>query len=456
MTKSLYYLRQNKNSRIVLFAFLATILFQITAYKFIWGVEVLSRIVNLIVLIFFSGYGFYTLATLKFNKNIFYFYVVPGLFVYIGMFFNTANSAIGNSNVLNQFGLLLPWAIYLAVPALLKSGKLNVYSLWRYFYYFILATILTGILEYFLIFSDFIKPRPIVTSGGQFLAGSFSMLYAIETGELHYRFYASFMEPGTLAMFLLPAMAYAFLHRKYISLSIFVTGLILSDSLGGFIGAAMLVPILAYYGGSNKSRVASLIAAFASMFLMVALFYGNFSESYENKQNSRIVREENLSGTFTNLQASILNYPMGFPLTESTELAQQNILYSGSNFSPGNAFMQGGIFAFLGYITVLIASLWYALTMAFRKGLSIDEQVTVVSIFCLMPFIFQRTVVWDSSIFALLFAPFIIGFLQGTPKKTLSRSTQPDMGAGQLTKRLIKPAGRSTYCTGDSLGLDKV
>lgn len=55
--------------------------------------------------------------------------------------------------------------------------------------------------------------------------------------------------------------------------------------------------------------------------------------------------------------------------------------------------MLGGIFSFLGYIITLVVSLWYALTMAFRKGLSIDEQVVIVSIFCLMPFIVQSVLI---------------------------------------------------------------
>lgn len=48
----------------------------------------------------------------------------------------------------------------------------------------------------------------------------------------------------------------------------------------------------------------------------------------------------------------------------------------------------------------------------FRKGLSLDEQAVVVSILGLMPFIFQITVVWDSSIFALMYAPFVIDYLR--------------------------------------------
>ena len=105
-----------------------------------------------------------------------------------------------------------------------------------------------------------------------------------------------------------------------------------------------------------------------------------------------------------------------YPLSESTEQAISNPAYIGSNFTPGNAFNLGGILSFLGYLAVLFVSLWYAIMSLFRKGLSLDEQSAVVSIFFLFPFIFQRGVAWDSSIFALLFAPFIIKFLRAQRK----------------------------------------
>lgn len=406
---------QNKliknNSKLTIFAFVMTVIFQITAYKFIWGIEWASRLLNIATIIIFSGYSFYALSKFKFNLNVVRFYIIPGFFVYIGFFINISLGSISNFSVINQYGLIIPWAIYLAIPSLLKFRKLNVSSLWRYFNYFMLATVSISIVEYYLLFNGLIVPRPIVTGGGPFLAGYFSMLYAIKTGELHYRFYASFMEPGTLAMFLLPAIAYAFFHRKYFSLVVFLIAMYMADSLGGFIGLAILIPLLLYFK-FNKRPLIYIFFVFSSIFLIVTNFSSYLLESYERKDVSASTREESFSATVENLPSLILNYPLGLPLTENTEQAEKNAAYSGSNFTPGNAFNLGGILSFVGYLVVLVVSMLYALTSLIRKDLTLDEQAAVVSIFCLMPFIFQREVVWDSSVFALLFGPFVISFLQ--------------------------------------------
>lgn len=399
----------NYNSWLVLFSFVITVTFQITAYKSIWGLEWFSRVLNIAAIIIFSGYAIKTLSKFKFNQNVIIFYVIPGLLVYIGFFINISIESVLNINVINQYGLLIPWAIYLAIPGFVEFGKLDVSSLWRYFHYFMLATVSISIVEYYLLFSGVISARTIVTSGGDFVAGYFSMLYALKTGEFHYRFYASFMEPGTLAMFLLPVMAYAFLYRKYFSLVIYAVAMYMSDSLGGFVGVAMLIPLLIYFRFRKRALFTMAISLLA-IILIASFFSDYFLEKYDERGESGEVRVENISGFIKNLPSLLFKYPFGLPLTENTEQAQQEPLSFGSNFTPGNAYNLGGILSFFGYLAVLFVSLWYAITSLFCKSLSLDEQATVVSILCLLPFIFQRTVVWDSNIFALLYAPFVISF----------------------------------------------
>lgn len=145
-------------------------------------------------------------------------------------------------------------------------------------------------------------------------------------------------------------------------------------------------------------------------------FSANLLELYQNKGDSRIAREVSFLAMLENMPSLLLNYPFGLALTESTEQLQKNEAYYGGNFTTGNAFYLGGVLSFLGYLAVLLVSLWYAITSFFVKGLSVDQQVAVVSIIVLMPFIFQRTVVWDSSIFALMFAPFLISYLRRATK----------------------------------------
>ena len=319
---------------------------------------------------------------------------------------------MSNIKGINQFGMLIPWAVYLAIPTLLKNNNLNVFSLWRYFNYFMLTTVSLSIFEYLLLFSGVINPRPINTDGGPFVAGYFSMLYAIESGELHHRFYASFMEPGTLAMFLLPVISYSFLYRKYLSLLVYLIALYLTDSLGGFISMLILMPLLVYFKFKKNVVPAVIFVLFVSFFV-VTVYTDDLIYRYEERELSATVREDATYGFISNFPSLILDYPFGLPLKENTDESFSNPAYKGANFTIGNAFYLGGTLSFLGYIAVLFLSLWYAIFGLFRKHLSLDEQVVVMSTFCLLPFIVQRTVIWDSSIFAMLFAPFVVFWIQG-------------------------------------------
>jgi hypothetical protein len=197
----------------------------------------------------------------------------------------------------------------------------------------------------------------------------------------------------------------------------------MADSLGGFIGVVILIPLLIYFKLHNKTLLSIVLGLF-SIFLIITFFSSDLLELYEQRDVSASTREENFFATVKNLSSLILNYPLGLPLTENTEQAQQNAAYSGSNFTPGNAFNLGGILSFVGYLVILFISLLYALSSLIRKDLTLDEQAAVVSILCLIPFIFQREVVWDCSVFALLISPFVISFLQYS--RRTYRTTQPN------------------------------
>lgn len=417
------------NSWLVLFALSVTILFQITAYKFIWGIELLSRITNISVLVLFSLFALVSLVKFKYSSKVFYFYIFPGALVYLGFFANIAVNSVGNLNVINQFGQMIPWAVYLAIPGLVKSRQLNVSVLWRYFHYFMLISVGVSVVEYFAIFNGYVAVRAIETSGGPFFAAYFSMLYGLENGEIYYRFYSSFMEPGTLAMYLLPVIAYAFFHAKYFSMTFYISVLVLTDSLGGYVGLAMLLPLIVYFRFHGRALLPIGLGLITSSIVLVS-FSTPIIDRYSQKNLSASVREDNVTGMLSALPDLVLTYPLGLPLSESTMQAQENSNYFGSNFTPGNAFNFGGLYAFLGYIGVLGVSLFFAVATMFRRKLSTDEKVIAISILCLIPFIIQRTVVWDSNIFALLFAPVIVEFLSSR------RRLVTDVGFSQDSRHL--------------------
>jgi len=402
------------NSRFVLALFWIMILFQLTMFKHIWVIRGPARFFNLVSLLMVSVYAAHFISSHRFNKNVWNFYILPGLFVFFGIFLNIALNSVRDLKVMNYFGMMLPWAVYLAMPSLLKNNTCDSETLWRYFYYFMLAVVSLGLLEYFWIFSREPLLRIIFTPGGEFLAGSFSILYPLQGGSPGSRFYACFGEPGSLAMFLLPAALYAYYHKKYIGLVVFIAGLYFSKSFGGIIGVAVIIPLI-FFLATNKRRIHLFIAVLVLILassVLVMNYGGKILSVYEERVKFRNVRGDTFKNTMKNLATIIVNNPIGFKFEGKSASASKSKDYYGSNFRPGNALQMGGISAFLGYIFILGVSLMVAFLSIMRKGLSLEEKVVFCSLIVLFPFIFQREAVWDSAIFAFLFAPSIIRFLQ--------------------------------------------
>jgi len=332
------------------------------------------------------------------------------LLIYIGYFLNISLSLISDFNNLSQFGLLIPWAVYLAIPGLMKCNNINKYLLWKYFFNIMLFMTILSVSEYFLVFFGLTSLEEIKTPNGNFLAGFFSIFHQLETGEVHQILYGPFMESGTLAMLLLPVMAYAFFMQKYVSLLIFSIGLILTNSLGGVMGLCMLAPFLIYFKFNLKRNIALILTSL--LIMPLAILFGNgLIERYQEKNLSRETREISVLGFINVFPVLIVQYPLGMPLGDSHGGADISKNYYGSNFTPGNAFYLGGVMAFFGYLAVLLISLKYALSLCFCRVLSIEEKTVGASIFCLMPFIVQREVIWDNGLFPFLFSPFIVLYI---------------------------------------------
>lgn len=129
MNKIKKYTQESSNSKLVLFAFLTTVIFGITAYKYIWGIELISRVLNITSVILFSIYAINSFNKYSFNQNVYKYYVLPGLLVYVSYFNNISISSINNVKVINQYGQLICWALYLAIPGFVKSGKFVISAL---------------------------------------------------------------------------------------------------------------------------------------------------------------------------------------------------------------------------------------------------------------------------------------------------------------------------------------
>ena len=403
-----------KNSQFIFALFCITIIFQLTGLKYIWSLESIAKIINLLVLILLIIYAFRSVGKEYYSKGIWYYYLIPGMLVFLGMFLNISFNAVSNFKLISFFGLTLPWLTYLIMPSLLKKEVTNTATLWRYYYYFMLWANLLGILDYVLMFYGLSNLRILETPIGVFLGGKFSLLHMLEDGTSSYRYYACFMEPGTLAMYLLPAISYAFFNKKYIGLVVFLVAFFLTDSLGGVAGLLMLTSIISFLLFNRNKKY--LLYAIVIICTITSLLWFNFGESlinrYEDKTYSATVREDNVKNTITNFPILVINYPLGIKLSANSEGFEKNKLYVGSNFSPATYLQYGGIIAFVGYLICLLVSLFVSLKSIFRVNLSLEEKVVFSSSLVLFPFIFQRSTIWESALFALLFAPSIINVLQ--------------------------------------------
>jgi hypothetical protein len=90
-----------KLSHFVIFLLWVVLIFQFTVLRYIWGVELLGRTMNFLMLGIFSLVALISVLTFRFNRSTWIFYIIPSLCIFLGMFFNIS------VNVLQNFQLFL-------------------------------------------------------------------------------------------------------------------------------------------------------------------------------------------------------------------------------------------------------------------------------------------------------------------------------------------------------------
>jgi hypothetical protein len=414
-------LSTTRNSTIIIAGFWLMIVFQLTELRYIWGIVPLSRIANFVYLVIAILFVARTMAS-RFEPAVWHLYILPGLLVFAGMFVNFSVNAITDANALSYFGLILPWATFLAIPYLRKRGQIDAAVWWRWFYRFMVAAVALGLLDYVGVFYLGLPLKPVDTPNGPYLVGRFSLLFELANGLPHYRFYACIAEPGNLAMLLLPALAYAAWHKRVIGAAVMLVGLYLTASAGGFIGLTMLIGLILYL--ERRQRMAGLIAIGLAL-LAGWRFWPQISDAtqylFAQRTASREVRVEDFENVLRNLPAAIAEYPFGRQIGTLGSSNDQRLFF-GTNFTVGTALYYGGALAMFGYVACLLVSLLRAIPVLWKVDPSVEEKIICTSILVLFPFIVQRTTVWDSSLFGFLFAPAILSGLE-------RRATQPASSA---------------------------
>jgi hypothetical protein len=147
-------------------------------------------------------------------------------------------------------------------------------------------------------------------------------------------------------------------------------------------------------------------------------FSADFIEAYSSKNQSAEVRENNVANVIGKLPELVINHPLGFELSGESMSNIDSDDYFGSNFALGNALITGGLLSLLGYFMMLMSCLIISILSMARRISDLDHLVVFPSLLIALIFIFQRTTVMDSAIFAFLFAPSIIRYLQFTCEQT--------------------------------------
>ena len=406
-------LSKQKNFWIINLCFWIAILFQLTVLNFIWSIHTLGRVANTLVLALLTLYAVRTILYESFNRKIWVYYILPGILIYSGVLINIGLQIISHVELVAYLGFLTPWAAYLAMPGFIKKGVVNYKLLWRYFYNFMLASIVLGLAEYLIFYQyNWANLDVLQTPNGIFLSGFFSIYHMLTDGTPHYRFYADFYEPGNLAMWLLPVICYAFLSKKYIGSIIFMIGFYLTDSLGGWISLLLLIGLYLFIRLNQLKRKFTVFPVMLLIFSITTLGISSILIAwYESKPGSAQTREDNITMAIKKMPTLIFTHPLGINLALDTASNMENESYIGSNVMPVLYFQNGGVLAFVGYCLVLFLSFIFSIKMILTKDLCLEEQVVFMSLICLLPFTVQRTTIFECSLGAFLFAPAIINRL---------------------------------------------
>ena len=339
------------------------------------------------------------------------FYVLPIAFILLGDLLNTIRGV--NFDSLGALSIFLPWLAALSIPFL---ASFHAEKYWNIYYRFVLIATVISLVEYLAIFSGFLTPTIIETDRGVFLKGLVSILHKLDDDTPHYRFYGIFKEPGTTSMFLLIALTYALHFAKRVASLVFIVALYLTDSLGGFFAFFLLMALYLYRQLASSHLSLPVKLVLPTLLVLVVSFFSvdYFVDRYEGKETSAYVREYNVEKFASNFGSTLIKYPLGMDFFgKSTSELMSNEEYYGSNLMFYDAFVKGGVLAFLGYLMLFFSACLFSIKYFLIK--QNPDRILACAFIALPPlltFVFQRTTIFESVVFAFLFATPLIHMIR--------------------------------------------
>jgi len=390
--------------------FMSVLIFQVSVIPDTLDIKVLSRAVNIVVLCILGLLMFLNIKK-KLPKSVVFLYIFPVSLIILGYSINFLMALDVNS--FGQASKLLPWIAIISIPYFVAA---NIALYWKLFYRFVLFFVTISLVEYFAIFNGFLTPTRIELGRGTFFKGFFSLLHYLEGGIPYYRFYGVFAEPGTAAMFILPALVYAFVFSKKIASVILLVGLFLTYSLGGNFSFLVILSLFLYWRSNDNSGSIKFKILLSLIIISACIFFADvFLKQYDKKQLSASVREENVTNFISSIGGAFIEKPFGFVL-EGKSLSTLNAqkYYFGSNFSFAVAFIQGGVLAFFGYSMFFFINVFFTARYYFQKY---NPDKITACVFISLPgmliYCFQRTTILESVVFSFLFAAPLIKTICG-------------------------------------------
>ncbi|MCX6545097.1 MAG: hypothetical protein NTV05_11895 [Acidobacteria bacterium] len=386
---------------------LLVLIFQTSLLPDILGLRGTARVANAIAL---SAFLIMILGAnyRRVSESVFFFFLLPAGLVLLGYAINILRSL--DSQALGRLGMLLPWCAALSVPFM---PSYSLAASWLVFYRFMLISSVISCVEYWAVFTGHLATKPIETVYGSFNTGIFTTYLRTPDGSPHFRMHGVFPEPGTLAMWLLPAIVYALVFRKRFGLVVLPIAFFLSYSLGGFASAAVMAGSFTLWW-TRRWLVRGLILAVIAVGV-VTLFGNFFVRSYDAKAESATVREENAIRFWKTLGHQIMTRPLGTPLVGASLSAIGTVDsdYLGSDFAPYTALVLGGVGAMIGYSVIILVALLTSLKYLAKPRPDRLMACVFISLPPLIMFVFQRVTVFDSPLFAFLVAAPLIAAIRG-------------------------------------------
>jgi hypothetical protein len=385
------------------------LVFQVSVLPDTLGITLIGRGVNALVVLLFV-LSLLIVAPRRRIARHSLILLIPSAVILLSMAQNIIRGM--TASTLGLIAALVPWLAVLTVP-FMRSFDLD--RAWLTFYRFMLVFSIVALVEFAAVNVGAISPTLIATDRGTFFKGWMTIFHALQDGTVYYRMYGVFAEPGTFAMFLLPAIAYSLIMKKRGALVLFLVCVGLTYSLGGAAGLGILVVTYSFWR-TRRNLLLHLVvlAIFAGIFEMLS---GWFVDQYQTKALSAVLREDNVLLFARNFWITVAADPLGLPLGRVSgslsSLSGADPIYIGSNFSFYVAFVMGGVFALGGYVLVVGVSLVATVRFFVMRDGGVMNACAFVSLPALVSFTLQRTTIFESALFAFLYVSPILFVLRG-------------------------------------------